>query len=194
MRQAEIKRETKETSIKISLQLDGEGNSDIASGIGFFDHMLTLFTKHGFFNLSVDCQGDLVIDGHHSVEDIGICLGKAIKEALGDKQGIKRYGSSFLPMDETLVLVALDVSDRPYLVYDVPELTPIVGTFATELTEEFLRALSVQAGLTLHVKLIHGKNAHHIIEAIFKALGRALREAVVRDPQIQGVMSTKGLL
>lgn len=194
MRQAEIKRETKETSIKISLQLDGEGNSHIASGIGFFDHMLTLFTKHGLFNLSVDCQGDLVIDGHHSVEDIGICLGKAIKEALGNKQGIKRYGSSFLPMDETLVLVALDVSDRPYLVYDVPELTPIVGTFATELTEEFLRALSVQAGLTLHVKLIHGKNSHHIIEAIFKALGRALREAVVRDPQIQGVMSTKGLL
>lgn len=194
MRQAEIKRETKETSIKISLQLDGEGNSHIASGIGFFDHMLTLLTKHGLFNLSVDCQGDLVIDGHHSVEDIGICLGKAIKEALGNKQGIKRYGSSFLPMDETLVLVALDVSDRPYLVYDVPELTPIVGTFATELTEEFLRALSVQAGLTLHVKLIHGKNSHHIIEAIFKALGRALREAVVRDPQIQGVMSTKGLL
>ena len=195
MRQAEIKRITGETEVVVKLNMDGSGMSVIDTGIGFFDHMLTLFSKHGFCNLAVECKGDLEVDGHHTVEDVGISLGQAIKEALGDKAGIVRYGTSFVPMDETLVLVSLDISGRPYLVYDVDAmLTPMIGSYDTELTEEFLRALCVHAGITLHVKLIHGKNSHHIVEAVFKALGRALGEAVQIDPRIDGVMSTKGML
>lgn len=195
MRQAEVKRETGETSIIVKFNVDGSGISAINTGIGFFDHMLTLLTKHGFLNLAIECKGDLAVDGHHTVEDVGISLGRAIKEALGDKSGIVRYGTSFVPMDETLVLVSLDISGRPYLVYDVDAvLTPMIGSYDSELTEEFLRALCVHAGITLHVKLMHGKNSHHIVEAIFKALGRALGDAVRKDPRIQGVMSTKGML
>lgn len=195
MRQSEITRMTGETSITVKLNVDGSGISAVNTGIGFFDHMLSLFTKHGFFNLAMECKGDLEVDGHHTVEDAGISLGQALKEALGDKAGIVRYGASFVPMDETLALVSLDISGRPYLVYDVDAvLAPRLGGFDSELTEEFLRAFCVHAGITLHVKLLHGKNSHHIIEAIFKALGRALGDAVKKDPRIEGVMSTKGVL
>lgn len=195
MRQAEIVRKTAETDIAVKINLDGEGTSEIATGIGFFDHMLILFSKHGFFDTVIKCNGDLTVDGHHTVEDIGIVLGQAFAKALGDKAGIKRYGMSFVPMDETLALVSLDISGRAYLVYDVKEqLTPMIGDYDSELTEEFLRAFATQAGITLHVKLMHGKNSHHIVEAIFKALGRALGEAISKDARIQGVMSTKGLL
>lgn len=194
MRQAEITRKTAETEIVVDFNADGSGNASIATGIGFFDHMLTLFSKHGLFDLAVQCQGDLHIDGHHTIEDIGIVLGQAIKAALGDKAGIKRYGTSFVPMDEALALVSLDISARPLLVFEADVSAPIIGGYDTELTEEFLRSLSLHSGITLHVKVFYGKNAHHIVEAIFKALGRALSEAVQKDPRIHGVMSTKGML
>lgn len=191
---AEITRQTAETSITASLNLDGTGRSEITTGIGFFDHMLILFAKHGFFDLNVNALGDLHIDGHHTVEDTGIVLGQALFKALGDKSGIKRYGTVFVPMDEALVMVSLDISGRPFLAFDVEIPTERIGTFDSELVEEFLRALVVHAGLTLHVRLITGKNAHHIVEGVFKALGRALDEATSRDERIVGVMSTKGSL
>jgi imidazoleglycerol-phosphate dehydratase len=195
MRQAEIKRQTGETDISVKLNIDGEGKSDIRTGIGFFDHMLILMAKHGLMDLAVDCHGDLEVDGHHTVEDIGIALGKAFSQAIGDKCGIKRYGTSFVPMDEALAMASLDISGRPYLVYDVNvPLTPLIGSFDSELTEEFLRAFAFNAGITLHVKILHGKNSHHIVEGIFKALGRALCEAAAKDSRIKGVMSTKGSL
>lgn len=194
MRVGKISRSTNETKITAEINLDGTGASKIRTGIGFFDHMLNLFAAHGQFDLNVDCDGDLNVDGHHSVEDIGISLGAAIKSALGDKRGINRYGTFFLPMDETLALVSLDISGRPFLVYDVGALAPMIGAFDTELTEEFLRALAFNAGLTLHVKILHGKNSHHKVEAIFKALGHALRIAVAHDEKISGVPSTKGIL
>nr|WP_092069417.1 imidazoleglycerol-phosphate dehydratase HisB [Dendrosporobacter quercicolus]NSL47466.1 imidazoleglycerol-phosphate dehydratase HisB [Dendrosporobacter quercicolus DSM 1736]SDL90751.1 imidazoleglycerol-phosphate dehydratase [Dendrosporobacter quercicolus] len=193
-RSAAIARKTAETTIEVKLQIDGGGNSSIHSGIGFFDHMLVLLSRHGLFDLTVRCAGDLEVDGHHTVEDIGIVLGQALKQSLGDKQGIKRYGTAFVPMDEALAMVSLDISGRPYLVYDVATPAPSIGAYDCELTEEFLRALAVNAGLTLHVKLLTGKNSHHIIEAIFKALGRALDEATRQDERIVGVMSTKGTL
>lgn len=191
---AEITRQTAETSITASLNLDGTGRSEITTGIGFFDHMLILFAKHGFFDLNVNALGDLHIDGHHTVEDTGIVLGQALFKALGDKSGIKRYGTVFVPMDEALVMVSLDISGRPFLAFDVEIPTERIGTFDSELVEEFLRALVVHAGLTLHVRLITGKNAHHIVEGVFKALGRVLDEATSRDERIVGVMSTKGSL
>ncbi len=194
MRTGKIFRVTKETKIEVEINLDGEGKTEIKTGIGFFDHMLNLFAAHGQFNLRVDCVGDLEVDGHHSVEDIGIALGAAIKDALGDKRGISRYGTFFLPMDESLALVSLDISGRPFLVFDAGELAPTVGNFDTELTEEFFRALAFNAGLTLHIKILYGKNSHHKIEAIFKALGHALRIAVTHDEKIKGIPSTKGLL
>jgi len=194
MRTANITRQTAETNITASLEIDGTGNSQIATGIGFFDHMLILFAKHGFFNLNLTADGDLHIDGHHTVEDTGIVLGQAITQALGDKEGIKRYGTAFVPMDEALVMVSLDISGRPFLAFDVDSRAERIGTFDSELTEEFLRALSVHAGLTLHVRLLAGKNAHHIVEGVFKALGRALDEATRTDERIVGVMSTKGML
>lgn len=195
MREAEVARKTAETNIKVKVNLDGEGSSQIVTGIGFFDHMLILLSKHGLFDMVVSCTGDLQIDGHHTVEDIGICLGQAFQEAVGDKQGIKRYGTSFVPMDEALAMVSLDLSGRAYLFYEVKQpLTPMIGTYDSELTEEFLRAFANHAGITLHVKLLHGKNSHHIVEAIFKALGRALGEACEKDSRIKGVMSTKGML
>lgn len=194
MRSGEITRKTNETQIFLRINVDGTGHTSINTGIGFFNHMLTLFAAHGQFDLVVDCTGDLEVDGHHSVEDIGIALGTAIKNALGDKRGINRYGSFFLPMDESLALVSLDISGRPFLVYDAGELSPMVGTFDTELTEEFLRALAFNAGITLHVKILHGKNSHHKIEAIFKALGHALRIATEYDSKNTGIPSTKGIL
>lgn len=190
-----VYRKTGETEIKISLELDGNGNLTGSSGLPFFDHMLHLWAKHGSFNLHLEVKGDLEVDGHHTVEDIGIVLGQALTKALGDKSGITRYGHIILPMDEALVLVALDISGRPYLSFDVELPNAKLGTFDSELVEEFLRAFCVHAGLTLHVKLLSGKNTHHIIEGIFKALARALRDAVAIDPKAQGLLpSTKGLL
>lgn len=194
MRIATLKRVTAETAIRLSLNLDGSGQSSIDSGIGFFDHMLTLFAKHGGFDLDVECNGDIEVDGHHTVEDIGIVLGQAFAKCTADKNGMARYGSWLLPMDETLIMAAVDISGRPYLVYDALVDVPMIGAYDTELTEEFLRAFVVHAGITLHVKKIHGKNAHHIVEGIFKALGRIMRQATRIDSAIQGILSTKGSL
>ena len=194
MRIGKINRATNETRIDVELNLDGAGVTEISSGVGFFDHMLNLFAAHGRFDLKAICAGDLHIDGHHSIEDIGIALGAALKAALGDKRGITRYGTFFLPMDETLALVSLDISGRPFLFCEIGQLAPMIGTFDTELVEEFLRAFAFNAGITLHVKILHGKNSHHKIEAIFKALGHALQIAVNIDEKIHGVPSTKGLL
>ena len=194
MRVATITRTTAETEIRVSMDLDGSGQSHIRSGIGFFDHMLTLFAKHGGFDLVVECHGDIEVDGHHSVEDIGIVLGQVFAKCTADKNGMARYGSWLLPMDETLIMATVDISGRPYLVYDAPVDAPMIGAYDTELTEEFLRAFVVHAGITLHVKKVHGKNAHHIVEGIFKALGRVMRQATRIDSAIQGVLSTKGSL
>ena len=191
---ATLKRTTKETDVEISLDIDGAGEANVGSGIGFFDHMLILFAKHGLFSLSVQAQGDLVIDGHHTVEDIGIVLGQALAKATGDKAGIRRYGHVYVPMDEALVLVVVDFSGRPFLAFDAELGQGRIGEFDVELTEEFLRAVAVNAGLTLHVKVLAGKNRHHIVEAIFKALGRALSQSLERDPRVQGVPSSKGML
>ncbi|QHQ62125.1 imidazoleglycerol-phosphate dehydratase HisB [Anaerocolumna sedimenticola] len=191
-RTAEIQRKTNETSIVLQLNLDGTGISDINTGIGFFDHMLNSFARHGFFDLKLNVVGDLHVDAHHTVEDTGIVLGQAIKAALGDKKGIKRYGDSVLPMDETLVLCAIDLSGRPYLVYDVSLTVERVGYMDTELVKEFFYAISYAAGMNLHLKLLHGSNNHHIIEALFKAFARALDEAIGQDTRISDVLSTKG--
>ena len=193
-RTATLKRTTKETDIEISFDIDGAGEANVGSGIGFFDHMLILFAKHGLFSLSVKAQGDLVIDGHHTVEDIGIVLGQALAKAAGDKAGIRRYGHVYVPMDEALVLVVVDFSGRPFLAFDAELGQGRIGEFDVELTEEFLRAVAVNAGLTLHVKVLAGKNRHHMVEAIFKALGRALSQSLERDPRVQGVPSSKGML
>jgi imidazoleglycerol-phosphate dehydratase len=194
MRTATIKRQTAETNISTALNIDGTGKCDIATGIGFFDHMLVLLTKHGFFDLQLITEGDLHVDGHHTVEDTGIVLGQTFTKALGERKGMKRYGTALVPMDEALAMVSLDFSGRPFLVFDVTIPSERIGDFDSELTEEFLRALSVHAGLTLHVRLLSGKNSHHIVEAIVKALGRALDEATTIDERIVGVMSSKGML
>lgn len=194
MRVGKIFRETGETRIDLKINLDGSGKTEIDTGIGFFNHMLNLFAAHGRFDLEIECEGDLEVDGHHSVEDIGIALGAAIKNALGDKRGINRYGTFFLPMDETLALVSLDISGRPFLVFDAGNFAPMIGNFDTELTEEFLRAVAFNAGITLHVKILYGKNSHHKVEAIFKALGHALRIATEYDEKNTGIPSTKGIL
>lgn len=193
-RESSISRKTMETKIEMSLELDGEGNSSIETGVGFFDHMLTLMIKHGLMTLKLKAEGDTYVDSHHLVEDVGIVLGKCINEALGDKAGIKRYGTAYVPMDESLSLVSIDISGRPYLVFDSEFTTEKLGMFETEMVEEFFRAVAVNAGITLHVKSLYGKNTHHIIEGMFKAFGRALREAVEKDERIKGVMSTKGSL
>jgi imidazoleglycerol-phosphate dehydratase len=193
-RKATIRRETGETKIGLSLEIDGAGQSHIHTGVGFFDHMLTLFARHGLFNLEVDAEGDLHVDAHHVVEDVGICLGLAFKQALGDKAGINRYGSCTLPMDETLVTSAVDLSGRAYCVWSAELPAVQIGTFAAELAEEFWRAVSANAGMNLHVLLHHGRNLHHKIEAIFKATARAMRQATERDPRATGVPSTKGVL
>jgi imidazoleglycerol-phosphate dehydratase len=189
-----IKRTTNETDINMVLNIDGTGDSDINTGIGFFDHMLSGFAKHGFFDLKVTINGDLDVDGHHSVEDAGIVLGQAIKEAIGDKKGIKRYGNFILPMDDTLVLCALDLSGRPYLVYEGEFTSEKVGCMDTELVKEFFYAVSYSAGMNLHIKLLSGTNSHHMIEAMFKAFAKALDEATTVDTRIQDVLSTKGTL
>lgn len=194
MRETTLERETAETRITVSLRLDGKGAAAIDSGIGFFDHMLTLLAKHGLFDLTLKATGDLTVDGHHTVEDCGIVLGRALAACLGDKQGIRRYGTAFLPMDEALVMVALDISGRPFLACELNLPAAVLGSFATELVEEFLRALAVNAGITLYVRQLAGKNTHHIIEAVFKALGRALDEATGIDPRVTGIPSTKGVL
>lgn len=191
---ATVERATAETDIKLTLNLDGTGKAEVGTGIGFFDHMLNLWAKHGLFDLTVKAKGDLEVDGHHTVEDTGIVLGKALAQALGDKSGIRRYGTSFVPMDEALAMVVVDISGRPYLQCDISLSATRIGDYDAELTEEFLRALVVNAGLTVHVRLLSGKNAHHITEAIFKALGRALDEASRKDDRITGVMSTKGVI
>jgi imidazoleglycerol-phosphate dehydratase len=194
MRNSKVFRETKETNVEVEIDLEGEGKGQICTGIGFFDHMLNLMGTHGLFNLRVRAIGDLEVDGHHTVEDIGIALGQCFKEALGDKKGIKRYGTKFVPMDESLATVSLDINNRPYLVFQAEFTSGRIGAFDTELAEEFLRAFAYNAGITLHVRVLYGKNNHHMIEAIFKALGQALQEAVYVDERIQGVMSTKGVL
>lgn len=193
-RRAEIERKTAETQISIKLNLDGEGTCDIATGIGFLDHMLTLLAKHSFMDLTVKAKGDLEVDSHHTVEDIGIVLGEALREALGDKAGIHRYGNCFIPMDETLAQVCLDFSGRPFLVFgaEIPKIQ--LGNYDTEMTEEFFRAVAVHCGLTLHIRVLYGSNVHHIIEAIFKAFARAVAEAATVDPRVKGVMSSKGVL
>lgn len=193
-RRAEIERKTAETQISIKLNLDGEGTCDIATGIGFLDHMLTLLAKHSFMDLTVKAKGDLEVDSHHTVEDIGIVLGEALREALGDKAGIHRYGNCFIPMDETLAQVCLDFSGRPFLVFgaEIPKIQ--LGNYDTEMTEEFFRAVAMHCGLTLHIRVLYGSNVHHIIEAIFKAFARAVAEATAVDPRVKGVMSSKGVL
>ena len=195
MRNASITRNTAETQISLRLSLDGKGVQEIDTGVGFLDHMLTLFAAHGRFDLAVTCRGDTNVDDHHSVEDVGIALGQALRQALGDKRGVRRYGSMLLPMDEALVLCAVDLSGRACLRYGLEIPTEKVGTFDTELVEEFFLALCREAGLTLHLKQLDGTNSHHIIEAAFKAFGRALREAVSIDPgAADAVPSTKGVL
>ncbi|MCR4896952.1 MAG: imidazoleglycerol-phosphate dehydratase HisB [Lachnospiraceae bacterium] len=194
MRDAKITRKTRETDIAIELNLDGSGKADIATGIGFFDHMLEGFTRHGFFDLKCKVKGDLQVDGHHTVEDTGIALGSAIKEALGDKVGIRRYGYFILPMDEVLVLCAVDLSGRPYLRFEHSFKAPMVGALDTELVHEFFYALSYSAGMNLHIKVLESGNAHHEIEAMFKAFAKALDMAVSYDERVEGVLSTKGTL
>lgn len=193
-RTGSLARKTGETDIFVSLDLDGEGVSQIDTGIGFFDHMLSAVAKHGLMDLTVRVQGDLAVDGHHTVEDTGIVLGRALSEALGDKRGIRRFGSALVPLDEALVLCAVDVSGRGGLYWDVRIGPDKVGAFDTELAHEFFVALAREAGITLHLRLVCGENAHHIIEAAFKACARALREAFEADPRVDGVPSTKGSL
>ncbi len=192
---AYIERKTNETDIKLELHIDGSGKSKIDTGIGFFDHMLTSFAKHGFFDLKVIVKGDLYVDSHHTIEDTGIVLGEAIKKAIGDKKGIKRYGQRILPMDETLMLCALDLSGRPYFSYDMNLTVDQVGYFDTEMVKEFFYAVSYGAGMNLHIKQLDGSNNHHLIEAAFKAFAKALDEATLIDPRMKdGVLSTKGSL
>lgn len=193
-RSAEIKRITKETDITMNLNIDGSGKAQIETGIGFFNHMLDSFARHGFFDLNLSVQGDLIVDSHHTIEDTGIVLGQAIKNALGDKQGIKRYGSFMLPMDEALVLCAVDLSGRPYLSFEMDFTSERVGYMDTEMVKEFFYAITYTAGMNLHIKQISGSNNHHIIEAAFKAFAKALDEACNYDTRIQGVLSTKGTI
>ena len=195
MRKAEITRTTNETEISVSVTLDGTGQHRMASGVGFFDHMLDQLARHALVDISLSAKGDLHIDDHHTVEDCGIALGQALARALGDKRGIRRYGECSLPMDDAQVRCALDLSGRPFLVWNVPFPTPKIGTFDTELVREFFQALATHAGITLHVDLIHGINSHHIAEAVFKAVARSLRLAVEADPRMAGsIPSTKGTL
>lgn len=191
---ATVHRTTGETDIEITLNLDGKGQSDIDTGIGFFDHMLDAFARHGLFDLTVKCEGDLHVDCHHTIEDVGIVLGEAIKEAVGDKRGIKRYGSFLLPMDETLILAAVDLCGRPYLAFDANFTTDRVGYFDTEMVKEFFYAVSYAAMMNLHVKEMYGENNHHIIEAMFKGFAKALDQATSLDPRIEDVLSTKGVI
>ncbi|GAB6170991.1 imidazoleglycerol-phosphate dehydratase HisB [Paradesulfitobacterium aromaticivorans] len=194
MRTALVERKTRETNIKVSLNLDGTGECRAATGIGFFDHMLNSFSRFSYLDLEIECEGDLNVDAHHTIEDCGIVLGQALREALVDKKGIERIGEGMFPMDEALVQVAVDISNRPYLVWDVDCPDGMAGDFPVEMAEEFFRALAVQAGLTLHIRLLAGRNRHHILEAVFKGVGRALGLAVRANSRYAGVLSTKGVL
>jgi imidazoleglycerol-phosphate dehydratase len=193
-RTATVRRQTGETDISLHLDIDGSGQAEVSTGIGFFDHMLVLLAKHGLFDLKIQAQGDLHVDAHHTVEDVGLVLGQALREAIGDKVGMVRYGWCLLPMDDALARIALDCSGRPYLAYEAPEEAEPVPNFPFQLLEEFLRAFCVQGGLNLHVALLDGRDAHHMVEAVFKGLGRALDQATRLDPRVQGVPSTKGKL
>ncbi|WP_210365321.1 imidazoleglycerol-phosphate dehydratase HisB [Bacillus sp. REN3] len=193
-RTSTVKRYTNETKIDLAFSIDGEGKTSLDTGVPFLTHMLDLFAKHGQFDLSVDAKGDVEVDGHHTTEDIGICIGQALREALGDKKGIKRYGNAFVPMDEALAQVVVDLSNRPHLEMRADFPAQQVGTFDTELVHEFLWKLALEARMNLHVIVHSGKNTHHMIEAVFKALGRALDEAAAIDPRVKGVPSTKGML
>ncbi|MEI6073252.1 MAG: imidazoleglycerol-phosphate dehydratase HisB [Verrucomicrobiae bacterium] len=195
MREATVERKTSETAILLRLAVDGSGKSRLSTGIPFFDHMLTLFARHGLFDLELDAKGDLEVDCHHTVEDTGITLGQALTKALGNKAGIRRYGHAYVPMDEALVRVVVDLSGRPFLAYSAPaDVEPIGGNFSFQLVEEFLRALSVHGGMNLHVDILEGRDAHHMAEGVFKALARALDQATRMDPRVEGVPSTKGSL
>lgn len=193
-REAAVERNTKETQITLKINLDGKGQADVRSGVGFFDHMLDGFARHGFFDLSVFVKGDLQVDDHHTIEDTGIVLGTAIKEALGDKKGIRRFGSCILPMDESLVLCAVDLSGRPYFSWDAQFTAEKVGDMATEMVREFFYAISYSCGMNLHIRVLSGGNNHHVAEAIFKSFAKALDEAAAFDPRITDVLSTKGSL
>lgn len=193
-RMANITRDTKETQISLELNIDGEGNASIDTGIGFFNHMLEAFTKHGLFDMNCKCGGDLEVDGHHTVEDTGIVLGQAIRQAIGDKKGIRRFGNFILPMDDALVLCAIDLCGRPYLGYDYSFPVTKIGELDTELVKEFFQAVSYSAMMNIHIRVLSGENGHHIAEAMFKAFAKALDEATSYDERIKGVQSTKGML
>jgi imidazoleglycerol-phosphate dehydratase len=193
-RKAKIERKTKETEVLVELNLDGAGKHQVKTSIPFLDHMLTLFSVHGLLDLKIRARGDREVDDHHTAEDIGICLGSALKQALGGKEGIQRYGSAFVPMDESLASVHLDLSGRPCLVLDLPFRRRKIGDFDTELVKEFFQALVNSAAITIHARVAYGSNGHHMVESLFKALGRALRQAVSRDEKIKGIPSTKGSL
>ena len=194
MRTATLRRQTRETSITPTLTLEGSGQTTLATGVGFLDHMLDAFSRFALIDLSVQCTGDLHVDAHHTVEDTGICLGQALRQALGDRTGIRRAGSAFMPMDEALAFAAVDISGRPYLAFDAAFAAPMCGDMDTQLAEEFFRAVATQAGLTLHLRVLSGRNDHHKMEALFKAFGLALRDAAAVDPRIMGTLSTKGML
>lgn len=193
-RKSEIERITKETRIDLKLNLDGSGKADISTGIPFFDHMLVLFATHGFFDLSIDAKGDLEVDYHHTIEDVGLVLGEAVFNALGGHKGIKRYGFAVTPMDDAIATVAIDLSNRPYLVYNLPATMVPDGNFDASLVKEFFRAFSVKGGMNLHITAMYGENQHHILESIFKSTGRALDQAITLDPRITDVRSSKGML
>ena len=193
-RAAEVARKTKETDVRVRLVLDGTGRAAVSTGVAFLDHMLELFARHGLFDLEVSCEGDLEIDDHHSVEDIAICLGQALSQALGDKAGVARYGMSLVPMDEALCRAVVDLSGRFYLVYEVETRRQTIGNFSVELAEHFWRSFAEAARCNLHIDCLRGRNTHHILEGTFKATARALRQAVERDPRVRGVLSTKGVL
>ena len=193
-RSASVDRKTKETAIRVVFTIDGVGSAEMSTGIPFFDHMLTLFSAHGFFDLTVDATGDLEVDAHHTVEDVGLVLGDALKKALGDREGIKRYGRAVVPMDDTLAAVTVDLSNRPYLVYRIGEKTGSGGVFDISLSREFFRAFATRAGMNLHINIFYGENEHHMIEAVFKACGRALDQATGIDERLKGIPSTKGIL
>lgn len=193
-RESSVERTTKETSIKLSLRLQGEGSSKIGTGVPFLDHMLTLFSRHGLFDLTILAKGDVEVDFHHTVEDVGICLGEAFRRALGDMKGIRRYGHAVVPMIEALAAVTVDISARPHLVYRSPLKSEKVGSFDVELVEEFFRAFAQSSGVCVHVNVEYGSNAHHTVEAVFKAFGRAMSDAAGIDPRVKGVPSTKGVM
>lgn len=193
-RHARIERTTKESSVLVDLEVDGTGHGDVQTGVGFFDHMMETLAKHGGFNLQIRTTGDLHVDSHHTVEDTAIAFGQALKEALGDKAGIRRFGDALVPIDESLAQVAVDLSGRPYLVHEEPQIVELIGTYDTTLTRHIWESISASAQIALHVRVLNGRNAHHVVEAQFKAVARALRDAVMLDPRVVGVPSTKGTL